>query len=188
MLVIRNPRKSAKILHGRIYCLIKFPRVAPIKHALRQKAWRYAPFAAKTSLYRRPPVSAYGCILFWIPEFPNFRNPNSRNRIPPKSRGTTGIRGGMHRFSFGDFSLHYRAWRSLSQGLPNLSNLHAPYRGSFLKYAGIISSVLRLSSPVWVWLWAQYTIPPLSCQPFPANSKNFAVFHKSRSFTLYKSH
>ena len=112
----------------------------------------YAPLAAKTSLYRRPPVSAYGCILFWIPEIriPKFPKPNSRNRIPPKSRGTTGIRGGMHRFSFGDFSLHYRAWRSLSQGLPGPSNLHAPYRGSFLKYAGIISSALRLSSPVWV--------------------------------------
>ena len=87
MLVIRNPRKSAKTLHGRIYCLIKFPRVAPIKHALRQKAWRYAPFAAKTSLYRRPPVSAYGCILFWIPEI---RNPNSRNRIPPPKAGDHG--------------------------------------------------------------------------------------------------
>lgn len=120
-----------------------------------------------------------------IPEFPKseFPKPDS-----PQKPGTTGIRGGMRRFSFGDFSLHYRAWRSLSQGLPGPSNLHAPYRGSFLKYAGIISSALRLSSPVWVWLWAQYTIPPLSCQPFPANSKNFAVFHKSRSFILYKSH
>ena len=53
------------------------PRVAPIKHALRQKAWRYAPFAAKTSLYRRPPVSAYGCILFRIfkSEFPKPDSP-----------------------------------------------------------------------------------------------------------------
>ena len=55
------------------------PRVVPIKHALRQKAWRYAPFAAKTSSYRRPPC--FGLRMYSLPDFqiriPEFPKPDS---------------------------------------------------------------------------------------------------------------
>ena len=101
------------------------------------KGLEICPFCRKnklvsaTSLFRLTDVFSSGF------SNPNSRNPDFQIRIPetgfpPKKPGTTGIRGGMRRFSFGDFSLHYRAWRSLSQGLSGPSNLHAPYRGSFL--------------------------------------------------------
>ena len=60
----------------------------------------------------------------------------------------------------------YRAWRSLSQSPVPVSNLHAPCIGSFLKYAGIISSILHPLTPVSaVWLaCVYYTIVFLHCQ------------------------
>ena len=43
---------------------------------------------------------------------------------------------------------------------PKLSDSHAPRIGSFLKYAGIISSILRRLTPVSVvWLASGYSIP-----------------------------
>ena len=54
----------------------------------------------------------------------------------------------------------YRAWRSLSQSPVPVSNLHAPCIGSFLKYAGIISSILHPLTPVSaVWLASGHSIP-----------------------------
>ena len=60
----------------------------------------------------------------------------------------------------------YRAWRSLSQSPVPVSNLHAPCIGSFLKYAGIISSILHPLTPVSaVWLaCVYYTIVFSHCQ------------------------
>ncbi len=54
----------------------------------------------------------------------------------------------------------YRAWRSLAQSPVPVSNLHAPYIGSFLKYTGIISSILHPLTPVSaVWFASGYSIP-----------------------------
>lgn len=167
---MRNRRTSSK---GRANQM----RFAP-------KGLEICPFCRKNKLISATPLFRLTDIFssgFPKSEFPK---PDS-----PQKPGTTGIRGGMHRFSFGDFSLHYRAWRSLSQGLPNLSNLHAPYRGSFLKYAGIISSAsvypLRYGSQK--CFWVQYTINISLCQSYIVEILIFCILHNLQLAFLYKT-
>ena len=121
------------------------PRVAPIKRALRQKAWRYAPFAAKTSLYRRPPVSAYGCILFWIPEiripetgFP----PKAGDHGNPRRNAPLFLWGFLSPLSSVAFSLARSAWsveppRSLQGFLPEICRNHIVCPPSVLSGVGL---------------------------------------------------
>ena len=84
----------------------------------------------------------------------------------------------------------YRAWRSLSQSPAPVSNLHAPCIGSFLKYAGTISSILRRLCPVSVvWLAClYYTIVFSCCQCCFFVFLQFDVIDKSHASYLYTMH
>ena len=59
------------------------PRVAPIKCALRQKAWRYAPFAAKTALYRRP--LCFGLRMYSLLDSRNLKSEFTKPDSPQKA-------------------------------------------------------------------------------------------------------
>ena len=61
------------------------PRVAPIKCALRQKAWRYAPFAAKTALYRRP--LCFGLRMYSLLDSRNLKSEFTKPDSPKKAGG-----------------------------------------------------------------------------------------------------
>ena len=61
------------------------PRVAPIKCALRQKAWRYAPFAAKTALYRRP--LCFGLRMYSLLDSRNLKSEFTKPDSPQKAGG-----------------------------------------------------------------------------------------------------
>ena len=105
----------------------------------------YAPLAAKTSLYRRPPVSAYGCILFWIPEirihetgFP----PKAGDHGNPRRNASLFLWGFLPPLPSVAFSLARSAKsveppRSLQGFLPEICRNHIVYPPSVLSGVGL---------------------------------------------------